>query len=392
MTLPSLVALIGALVLADVAWSHRRLQRAVREARPLRARLARYPSITVIRPVRGHDVEAAANFAAALDTGYPGEVETIFLVDDESDPALPILREAVARHQAAGAPGRAAVLVAGAPPAGRTGKLNAMMVGLAEARGELVAFGDSDTRPDRQVLRCCVEALLQERGAGSSFAPVVVTNPPRTAGDAGYALLINALYGPSVAVASRPSGDVPFIMGQLMVLRRSAIHAIGGLNCADGQFVDDMHIGLCLSRAGLRNVQASRPLHIVTGGLSLYSFLQLYRRWLTFSRSGLPSGFTWPLWQRGIELWVALVAMCVALGAGQLGAALLPAFGILAFAASLVALQREFGGAPLPLRHAWMALSLFVISPLLLLSCLLRRQVEWRGRAYRLDAAARLAG
>jgi ceramide glucosyltransferase len=392
MTLPALVGFIGVLVLADVGWSHRRLLRAVREARPRRVPLARYPSITVIRPVRGRDVEAAANFAAALDTGYPGEVETIFLVDDENDPALPILQDAVSRHQASGAAGRAVVLVAGAPPQGRTGKLNAMMVGLAEARGELVAFGDSDTRPDREVLRCCVEALLQERGAGSAFAPVVVTNPPRTAGDAGYALLINALYGPSVALASRPSGDVPFIMGQLMVLRRSAIHAIGGLNCADGQFVDDMHIGLCLSRAGLRNVQASRPLHIVTGGLSLYSFLQLYRRWLTFSRSGLPSGFTWPLWQRGIELWVALVAMCAALAAGQLGAALLPALGILAFAASLVLLQRAFGGSPLPLRHAWMALSLFVISPLLLLSCVLRRQVEWRGRAYRLDAAARLAG
>src|SRR5262245_57577586 len=168
----------------DVWWSHRQLTRAIHLARPTRRPLAHYPSVTVIRPVRGRDVGAGDNFAAALDTGYPGEVETLFVVDDTNDPAWPLLQRAVEEHP------QARLLVAGPPPAGRTGKLNAMIVGLSAARGELVAFGDSDTRPDRQVLRAVVETLLDEPNAGSAFAPVVVENPSGTAGDAGYALLI----------------------------------------------------------------------------------------------------------------------------------------------------------------------------------------------------------
>ena len=51
----------------------------------------------MIRPVRGKDVGAEDNFAAALDTGYPGDVETLFVFDDDNDPGLPVAREVVAR-------------------------------------------------------------------------------------------------------------------------------------------------------------------------------------------------------------------------------------------------------------------------------------------------------
>jgi ceramide glucosyltransferase len=379
------VVLVGLLLLADVCWSHRTLLRAIGAARPLRPRLRHYPSVSVIRPVRGCDVDAQANFAAALDTGYPGEVETLFVVDDENDPAWPLLCDAAARHAGT------RVLCAGPPPPGRTGKLNAMIAGLAAARGELVAFGDSDTRPDRDVLRVTVETLLSEPNAGAAFAPVVVCNRSGTAGDAGYALLIDALYGPTVAQASLRSGDLPFIMGQLMVFKRPTLAAVGGLDCARGQLVDDMHIGACVARAGLRNVQSSHPLTIITGGMSLGDFLRLYRRWLLFSRNGLPGTFTWPLWQRGVEFYIGLVALLVALLTGHWLVALVPAAALLAFGASLARLQRAYGGLPMPRRHWWMTLALFILSPAVLLACVVHRHVTWRGRGYALDAAARLA-
>jgi ceramide glucosyltransferase len=385
MTPALIVMLIGLLLLVDVWWTHRQLTRAIHLARPARPRLARYPSVSVIRPVRGRDVGASANFAAAIDTGYPGDIETLFVVDDAADPAWPLLERAVA-----GDPEHARVLVAGPPPAGRTGKLNAMIAGLSAARGELVAFGDSDTRPDRQVLRSVVETLLDEPDAGSAFAPVVVENPSGTAGDAGYALLIDALYGPAVALASLATGDLPFIMGQLMVFRRTALDAIGGLDCARGQLVDDMHIGACVARAGLRNVQSSHPLTIVTGGMSMAEFFRLYRRWLMFSRSGLPRSFTWPMWQRGIEFYLGAFAFGFALVTGHYWAALFPALALAAFCGSMSNLQRVFGGTPVRPWHLWMTLALFVISPAVLVACLVHRQVTWRGRAYDLDAAARL--
>ena len=380
------IVVVGFLMILDVLWTHRQLRRAIIEARPERRRLDRYPSISVVRPVRGRDVDAAENFAAALDTGYPGKVETIFVVDDESDPAWPLLRQAVAQRS------DARLVVAGPPPQGRTGKLNGMIMGMAAARGELIAFGDSDTRPDRDVLRVAVETLLQEPNAGSSFAPVVVANGAHTAGDVGYALLIDAMYGPAVALASRPTGDVPFIMGQLMVLKRSTLAAIGGLDCARGQLVDDMHIGTCVTKAGLRNVQSSHPLTIVTGGMSMADFFKLFRRWLLFSRNGLPKSFTWPLWQRGIEFYVGVIAFAFALLSGHLLAAMVPLAALILFGASLARLTTAFGGSPIAPRHFWMTLALFVISPMVLLATIVHRRVTWRGRDYALDAAARLAG
>jgi len=87
------IVFLGLLLFSVTLWDHFRLRRAVleqrRAARNVRLVPAkRLPSITVIRPVRGLDVEADKNLAAALDNEYPGEVETIFVFDDDLDPAL----------------------------------------------------------------------------------------------------------------------------------------------------------------------------------------------------------------------------------------------------------------------------------------------------------------
>ncbi len=64
------VVLVG--LLAQLAHAHRRAVRRLgsrQEQRPLP--LAHSPPVTVIRPVKGVDVEQEANFRAALDTALP---------------------------------------------------------------------------------------------------------------------------------------------------------------------------------------------------------------------------------------------------------------------------------------------------------------------------------
>ena len=126
----SLLPIAGAALALEVLRAHRQLGRnldpSVRTREPVR-----YPSLTVIRPIRGLDVEANENIRAALDTGYPGACETLFVLDDEQEPALALIQQAMREARAAGRSVDARVLFAGRPPAGRTGKLNAMIVGLA---------------------------------------------------------------------------------------------------------------------------------------------------------------------------------------------------------------------------------------------------------------------
>lgn len=390
MTFTLLVFLMSALVVLEILLNHRQQSRGISEARRPTQRLSQLPSISVIRPVRGADVGAAENYAAALDNGYPGDIETLFVFDDDGDPGYPIAVAAIERHRARGGHGTAEILIAGTPPAGVTGKLHAMMVGERAARYELVAFGDSDTRPDRDVLRATVETLLTTPKAGCAFAPVVCNEPATAAGDVGYATMINMWYGPSVATVSRKTGDVPFIMGQLMVMTRACLADIGGVGCARGQLVDDMAIGRVVADKGWRNVMAPHPLHIATGGMSYAAFLKLMRRWLLFSRNGLPFEFTRPMWIRGAEFWIALATLALALWSHHFVAALAPIGALALFEWSLLDLNRQFGGAPVQPRWFWVPLALPLLAPAQVGISLVHKKVDWRGRAYDLDAAARL--
>jgi ceramide glucosyltransferase len=388
---PTLLFLAGSAALAATARWHRKLANAIAPHRDADRRLSRYPSVTIVRPVRGKDVGAEENFRAALDTGYPGEVETLFVFDDQDDPGLPVAQKVVAEHHAAGRRGRADVIVAGAPPPGRTGKLNAMIVGEERATGELIGFGDSDTRPDHDVLRGVVEALVSTPGAGSAFAPVLVNQPARAAGDALYGIMQNALYSPLAAHGAGPARTLPFIMGQLMVFKRGPFAAIGGSRAAQGQLVDDMAIGKAMHAAGYKNVMSRRPLHIATGGMTLRQFLPVYRRWMAFSKNGLPMSFTWRQWMTGVAFFGSLVLAALAWSIGGPWAAV-PSLATAAFVgASQIVLQQRYGGAPLPARLWWTAWAVFLLAPLIMAANLFRRNVNWRGRVYALDSAAALA-
>ncbi|RMG44925.1 MAG: glycosyltransferase [Acidobacteria bacterium] len=352
----------------------------------------RLPSVTVLRPIKGLDAGARENIEAAFEIDYPGEVETIFLFDDDREPALPLVEAALERRGRRGVGRTYRVLFCGAPPPGRTGKLNAMIAGMRHARGELIACVDSDTRAGPTVLAGLVRRLLADSRAGAAFAPVAVTDPPLTVADVAYALLLNGLYSPAAAwAARRRAGTLPFIMGQFMVLRREALAAIGGLACAEGQLVDDMYLGLRLSAAGYRNLVGSERVPIVQQGLAIREAVPMFVRWFAFSRTGLPGrGFKSISWLRGAFFWLGAATAAAAAVAGAWAAAALGLGAAFAVAESVNRLHEKAGGAPVPPRFRWVSAALLLLAPGLLLAAR-GRQVVWRGRRYELDSEARLA-
>ena len=393
MTPGLMLAAVGAVLLLAVWLFYRALRRTTAPRRGA-GKLVRYPSVTVIRPIKGLDAGAEQNIRAAFDHGYPGQVEILFVLDDEGDPAVPVVRRVMRELREAGRPFDSRVVFCGQPPPGRTGKLNAMIVGLSLARGRLVAFADSDIRPDRRALSVLVETLLGRRDAGAAFAPVVAPLPTRTVGDAGYSLLLNGLYGAAAAAATRrKGGELPFIMGQFMVFRREAIEAIGGLEAADRQLVDDMYLGACLNANGWRNVVAAHQVPIIQQGLALRDFIGVYRRWITFSRTGLPGvAFKVTAALHGVLFWLGVAAALASAATGHWLAAALNAAVPLALAETINRLHESLGGAALPWRHRWVAAGLLLAAPAIYLSIFLRRKVDWRGRSYDLDASSRLSG
>ncbi len=362
----------------------------------------RLPAMLVIRPVRGLEPGLDGNVAAALAQRYPGRLETIFVLDDPVDPAYPVLRERLAR-----APGRARIVFAGPMRPGLTGELHAMIQGVRAARepAPLVCFADSDARPRPTLLASLARAVLAAPDIGAAFAPAVSVAPPRTAGDVGYGLLRDGIYGPQAALAMVRAGSLPFIMGQTMVLRRRALDAAGGLGASAGQPVDDMDIGARLAHAGFRNVFAGPPVAVNSAGLAWSGFRSIARRWMAYSRPGIPrGGFAAPAAALGALFYGAPLAAVAALALGAPGAAGLFASAALAVPAALQALRRRQGAAPVPLRLWWALPAALLLLPLLFLDG--RRAhagraaaggeasgyvAERRGRRHALEEAGRLA-
>jgi len=346
------------------------------------------PSITVIRPVKGLDTGAEDNIRAFLEMEYPGKLELLFVVDSGDDPATPAIRRLIAEHRTTAH--RVELLFSGSPPPQRTGKLHAMLVGVAAATGELLAFNDSDSRPTKDLLGRLVSELLARPDCGCTFAPVVAAADQPTAGDVGYELLMNAWYGPTVSWAAEPRGELEFIMGQLMVCRRQALDAVGGVGVAEGQFVDDMVIGHALWNAGWKNVVIGSPLRIVIGGMGPLQFFRTFRRWILFSEGGLSFRFTWPNWVRGVSCWLAWAVLGVSLATSNLPAAGAALVTIAFSVWTQTSLQRAYRGPRIALHQLWVPAVLPLIGGMVQIAAKLNRRVDWRGRSYDLDAEARL--
>lgn len=385
------LGIIAGLLLADMVFSHFWLRAGIDRPAPPRVTPERWPSVSVVRPVKGADAGQADNFRAALATGYGGEVETIFVFDGADDPGYAVAVGVVEEHAASGRPGRARVMAAGEPPAHRTGKLHAMIVGGGAAGGELLAFGDSDTRPGPGLLTDLVGTLLADERIGCTFAPAIVTSDLRTGGDVGYATLLNAMYGSAAARAAGRTGDLSFIMGQIMVFRPGALADVGGVACAEGQLVDDMAIGRCLHAAGWRNVMVRSVLPIIIERVGMREFFGLYRKWMLFGRNGLSVRFTWPIVVRSFEYFLAWVVLIVSIALGAWWGWGLALATVAAMGLSNARLHRRLGGGRIGWRGAWMLWGTLLLAPAVYLS-IVRGGVVWRGRSYALGKRAALRG
>ncbi len=384
----AVLTLFAAALLVRILLNYLRMERMLAPKRRTSQHTRRaFPSITIIRPIKGLDVGCRENTEALLAQDYPGDVETLFVLDSASDPAYPVIADVVASTRK-----NARIVFAGARPARRTGKLNAMIHAFAHARGELIAFNDSDSRPTPSLVRELVVELLDRPDAGATFAPAVTAGRPESFAEVVYGLMINSWYGAAAAEMAGEERELPFIMGQIMVFRRDALTAIGGLESAEGQLVDDMFLGAELSRAGYKNVMVRSPLHLITGPLGLPELSTLLTKWMAFSRSGLPAEFVRRNALRGVELASALALTVIAIVQREPVLAGFAASALAAFIYSQAGLYRSMTGHDVPLRFAlWVPVVVPFLAGILMAKSRMTSKVVWRGQSYELNAAARLA-
>ncbi len=202
------------------------------------------PFATVVAPCRGLDQGLRENLAALFVQQYPA-YEIIFVVDSETDDALPVIEEA--RRQWSRAENlQTRVVIAGkAIDSGQKVHNLRMAIPQVDPRSEVFVFVDTDARPRADWLGSLVAPLAdKETGAATGYRWYV---PVR----GGLGSRVRAVWNASIASALGERTNRNFCWGGSTAIRRETIARLDMLERWRGTLSDDFALTRALREAKL---------------------------------------------------------------------------------------------------------------------------------------------
>ncbi|MDP9337292.1 MAG: bacteriohopanetetrol glucosamine biosynthesis glycosyltransferase HpnI [Acidobacteriota bacterium] len=334
------------------------------------------PPASILKPVRGVDSEAYANFASYCQLDYP-EYEIIFAASDPEDPVVPIV-EKLKRDF----PDTQIRLVTSVERLGQNNKISNLHRLVQEAKYDLLVMTDSDVTVQSDYLREVVAPFGDVTvGAVTSFYRCA------GGGTLGADLAMLGMCSdslPSALVARRFEGGVQFAFGWTMATTKQRLAEIGGWESMADYHSDDFELGNRIARQGHRVEIMREGVSVVFPKESLKDFYDQELRWAIGLRNVRPLAYTGVIFTHGLP-W-AILAAVVAGTAGWTGiaAAYLAAYLILritvAWTAGVWGLHDENIKNKLwllPVRDGIMAV--------IWLAGLLSDRIKWRGSEFRVE-------
>lgn len=364
------LSLIGLLVHVALALAQRRLLAAPSAPPP-----TAWPFVSILKPLKGVDPDLETNLESCFRLDY-SHLELVFGVDDPADPALGVARRVAARHQ-----GVPAVFTVNRHRRVPNPKVNNLIGMLPEARGSLLLISDSNVTVPPDLLRRMV-AALERPDVG------LVTSPIRgTAGrglwSAVEALQLNGFVMGGVAAAGLARRVCA--VGKSMLLRRSDLDRVGGLELLGVHLAEDQVCGERIAALGLATAVVAPPVDNVLGALTLRQVAGRHLRWARIRRRMAPAAYAAELVTNPVP-WAALPALLdPAAATVALAVTAVVATGALAWAC-----DRRLGSV----RPAFTYLLLEPLRQLLVTALWpvpwVSESVAWRGRRYRIGPLTRL--
>jgi len=231
-----------------------------------------FKPVSVMIPVCGVDEDSRENWESFCRQDYE-HYEVLFGVMNPLDPAVPILKEVVAKF-----PDRARLIFC-LEVRGLNYQISNLMHLLEVAQNELIIFTDSDMYVQPHYLRT-VTSPLADPAVGLVTCGFVAQDPQfLMPALASLARCIDSI--PSVLLArSLSGGSLWFAFGATMAIRKSVLAQVGGLQSIVNRIGSDYLIGNLVANAGYR-VELSPYLLETDGGHQ--SFRQLFMRELRWA-------------------------------------------------------------------------------------------------------------
>lgn len=181
------------------------------------------PTVSVLVPAHNEAKVILKTVEALLALDYPKErYEIIVINDNSSDESAELLARLQAKH-----PDRRLIIINTDAVTGGKGKSNALNIGFARSKGEVIAIYDADNTPEKKALRYLVAELVADATLGAVIGKFRTRN--REASLMTRFINIETLSFQWMAQAGRwRLFKLCTIPGTNFVIRRSILEQIGG--------------------------------------------------------------------------------------------------------------------------------------------------------------------
>ncbi len=261
------------------------------------------PPITILKPLHGDEPLLEQALASVCAQDYP-EYQVVFGVSDAADPALSVVTRLRARF-----PECDIAVVVNPARHGTNGKVGNLINMLPRAKHAVVAIADSDLHVQPDYLARLADALAEP---GTGLVTTLYTGLPagrRLAQRLG-ATQITHYFLPG-ALLARAMGRQD-CLGATMMLRRSTLERIGGLQALADHLADDQVLGRLVAALGLGVRLAVTVPATTVPETRLRDLLRHELRWARTIRALEPAAFAASVLQ--YPLFWAMLAIALAPG------------------------------------------------------------------------------
>ena len=257
------------------------------------------PPVSVLKPVLGVDFGSYENFASFCRQEYP-DYEILFAVNDDGDPAVPMIRRIIAEF-----PERKIRLLLGAERFGANRKVNKLARLAREAQNEVLVLTDGDVRLGPHYLREVVAPLADRKtGAVTSFYRGIAEN---NVGAEIEAVGASSDFFAGVLMAGWTEG-ITFALGASIATTKEWLGKMGGFEAIADALADDYELGHRIAKAGGEVVLSREAVWTVYPAQTLRSFWDHQVLWARTVRLCRPLSYVGLLFTQGLP-WVLLAAL-----------------------------------------------------------------------------------
>lgn len=257
------------------------------------------PPVSLLKPVRGVDFGSYENFASFCSQDYP-EYEILFAVNDEQDPAVPLIHKLAAEF-----PERHIRLFVGAQALGSNRKVNKLARLAEEARHEILVVSDGDVRVGRDYLREVVAPFADPAtGAVTCFYRGIAEKNLWAEMEA---IGASSDFFAGVLMAQWMEG-MSFALGASITVSKPWLARIGGFAAIAEMHSDDYELGNRIAKAGGRVLLSRETVWTMYPAQPPRGFWEHQVRWARTVRLCRPASYAGLLFTHGLP-WAALAAL-----------------------------------------------------------------------------------